>query len=1619
MPNAVRPGFFYTLSVTYGNTGDADAPAPLFTVTNTEGAPMTLTLGNPYVAAPLQLLGIAQDGPAGVLPPDSQYTLLVYFQVPPSAPIHTTMSFNLSHLNPDTTPINWSVVPFPAAPAGMGADAWAVVTSNIVAQIGPDNSNYVQELDNDATFYSQEGKYVYDPGVLFNLELLKAVNDLTPSQTLDERTDDALSSHILHMEFTRIMPSAIDRRFQIGPFGRGWAHNFQFSLSRSTFASNVVDVSGPEGSQRFFFEQPNQTWIALPGDSGVLQSAGNGAFTLTEADGSLSRYDSNGRLVASQDTTGNQLTFTYAGANLTAISHSDGDQFTFTYNSFGRVSSLTDSAGQVVRYNYDAGGEHLLSVVSPGNVVNSYTYVPATGSPADHAVQSIAFADGSHRYYSYDGFGRIASSSVDNNSEELRFSYDAVGDIFQTNALGDVAVIGCNERGQTLKISDALDDTATLTYSPNFDVASVTQPEGEVSTVSYDALSRETGSVDALGQQVALGYTNLSRMATVEDRRSKVTTYNYDTRGNLAQTLYPDQSAESATFDNGGSVTNYVNRRGQTISFLRNARGQMTRKALPDGRVITYQYDGRGNPTNITDNVAGVMTFAYDARDFLINLISADGHSFAFTYDNAGHRTQRMGDDGYILNYSYDAAGRLAGLSDGSNNQLVQYVYDAEGKLIHESKANGTSTAYAYDAGQRLIAMTNFAPNATAQSFFNYTFGANGETLSMTSSAGVTYYQYDAIEQLVGVEYPSGRQVTYAYDAAGNRTTMSDSGTNTTYQVNSVNRYTQAGAATLLYDADGNLTNRIDASGTTSYQYDAENKLIGVTDPTGNVWQYEYDALGRRLAATFNEVTTHYVVDPRFADVAAEYDAAGVLLARYNQALGMLARIDRSGNAAYYSFDGSANTRELTDPNGAVLNSYDYDAFGATTAASEMVSNEFQFVGRFGVTAEPNRMHYMKNRYYSPDLGRFQSDDPIRLAGGVNLVEYADNNPISKLDPWGLRDTTGFSQARARAEQEVPDPIDTVDVSFSAAAGGGGTGGITFSMSQGIQVYGGGTTGEGVGVGVGFATSSPTEGVNVAVTVAAPGGYYQVSFSGPNAEDQAKEYIRTMGQSGLNGVSTEFGLYAGSPSVTISTFYVSPPVQFDVSYAASFWYNNLIEAFTTRRLNDSSVTGSILVPGDPNDKAGPIGFGPNAVVSASQPLAYTITFVNASSNTAPAHTISITDQLDPNLDPRTFRLTEIIFGTNSIAIPPNRSFVQTNLTLSTVAGLVEANVVAGVDISSGAIFCTLTAIDPATGQSPANPALGLLPPDDANGDGEGRVSYTVSPVAGAATGTTVTNAATIVFDSNPPLTTAAVVNTLDAGSPASQLTVSTNLTLSDTFTVSWSGTDTNGASGLSGYDVYVSDNGGPFQIWLANTTLTSAPYVGQPGHTYRFYSIAIDNAGNVQSPPANPEATVYVSDNTAPMLAAISNDTVNVGSPVFFTNVVSDADVPPLTLTFGLLPGAPAGAIVYPTTGVFRWTPSAAQAGTTNLIGITVTNDGVPPLSAAQTFTVVVNDYVETSFGDAVAIVGQDGAIPINLFSSAGLASLNFTLNYPAGTMDNFSLTSLAAPISAAGVHIV
>jgi hypothetical protein len=138
--------------------------------------------------------------------------------------------------------------------------------------------------------------------------------------------------------------------------------------------------------------------------------------------------------------------------------------------------------------------------------------------------------------------------------------------------------------------------------------------------------------------------------------------------------------------------------------------------------------------------------------------------------------------------------------------------------------------------------------------------------------------------------------------------------------------------------------------------------------------------------------------------------------------------------------------------------------------------------------------------------------------------------------------------------------------------------------------------------------------------------------------------------------------------------------------------------------------------------------------------------------------------------------------------------------------------------------------------------------------------------------------------------------------------------------------------------------------------------------------------------------TVIVNEvNSAPVLAPISDKTVTEGSLLTFTATATDADIPANSLIFTLDSGAPAGAAINATNGVFAWTPPLGFSPATNTVTIRVTDDGSPPLSDAKTFKIVVASApritgITLSSATAVTITWQ--AIPEKTYRVQSTASL-------------------------------
>jgi hypothetical protein len=392
----------------------------------------------------------------------------------------------------------------------------------------------------------------------------------------------------------------------------------------------------------------------------------------------------------------------------------------------------------------------------------------------------------------------------------------------------------------------------------------------------------------------------------------------------------------------------------------------------------------------------------------------------------------------------------------------------------------------------------------------------------------------------------------------------------------------------------------------------------------------------------------------------------------------------------------------------------------------------------------------------------------------------------------------------------------------------------------------------------------------------------------------------------------------------------------------------------------------VIVASDPNSLQGPAGVGGQDWTAEAQALTYGISFANDTTATAPAQQVVVTQQLGTNVSPSTLTLPGITIPNGAsnvqVTVPPGLfnpaagvNEFTTNVDLRPTQSLL-VGVDAKLNPVSQTLTWTFTSIDPTTGLPPLNPLIGFLPP------GAGAtVSFSVTPKQGVATGSQVTEQATVVFNANPSMSTATWTNTIDNSPPTSQVEPLPTTESCPNFKVAWSGSDV--GSGVQGISIFVSDTGAPFVPWLSNTTTTIGTFTGAVGHSYGFYSIAQDLAGNIQAGKTAADAT---------------------------TQVTPAGSCGPPSLSGQVL--------------------SSSQSGTTVTVNLQFTNTG---LTAAQAVNINQIAFRTLSGSGTVTLAGP--ALPAALGPLAAGATMTATLTLKVPTaVTRFSLTETGNLLDAA-----
>lgn len=417
--------------------------------------------------------------------------------------------------------------------------------------------------------------------------------------------------------------------------------------------------------------------------------------------------------------------------------------------------------------------------------------------------------------FGYDQYGRL-SDITDPEGNVISLSYNANNKITgYTNQGGNTTSYTYDQDGRIISIQDPLNNTATISYTTN--------ANGYYNVVITDATNVPISTVEVL-----------SNSAVVTDANNNSVNYIYDDRGYCTNISAPESVSYSFTWDQNKRLTSSTNPRGYTTSYSYNSDGMVTSVNRADGETISLTYDGINQVTSITDPKNKTTNLSYySSTNKLENITNPLNETMEFEYtgDNMTKIKTPFEDCDDIqstadISIEYDGNNYIEKIITPEGEE-VEYVKDDNGRVTSYTDKNGTTWEFGYDDDGRLIVSVDPYNNTWTTVYDD----AGRVTDLVDPNGNSTHYTYDSNGRLTQVE-----------DAEGNKTTFTRRDDGKVSSVTDPESYT----ITHTYDDLGRLTSVVNSNGDTKYyHYDKNGNVTRITDGEGNEITYEHDELDR------------------------------------------------------------------------------------------------------------------------------------------------------------------------------------------------------------------------------------------------------------------------------------------------------------------------------------------------------------------------------------------------------------------------------------------------------------------------------------------------------------------------------------------------------------------------------------------------------------------------------------------------------------------------------------------------------------------------------------------------------------------------------------------------------
>ena len=629
----------------------------------------------------------------------------------------------------------------------------------------------------------------------------------------------------------------------------------------------------------------------------------------------------------------------------------------YTYDADDRLIQVSDCTGAVIEYRYDANNRRIFEK----RRIN------------DSAEQIFR--------YHYDAGGRLIElnrtadkEGCGRGSVSVKYEYDKNGNNTKMMLPTGTQIIREYDVADRLILERhidkncGIDNTTQFAYDKAGNLVSITDNQGRSTRIDYDLMNQEIkrterdGSVtrqfyDAEGQLIKVIRPNEYQRA---GDNGKGLQYTYDARGNILTVVRPDGIIqESNLYDAEGNLIHTHDGTGKGVDIEYDIGGRRT-KIMTKGKASQqYVYDAPGNITGITDGAGNHTEYILDKWGRIVEIRQADESSEFYGYDYAGNVIRSTDGEGNTTTYEYSNINQLTVLTDPTGEQEI-YHYDAQERLCKVTDRNGTQTRYAYNIYDNLTERTAKKTDGTELSD-RYEYTTEG-LLKSAIAQGMRYnYVYDVLGRLTEKKASGRTLLSFQYDRNGNLTHQIDvTGKVTEYRYDLTDSIREVWdndkkIAEYTYNPDNTINSISCGSLYTEYTYDADRNLTGLKTKFGTEVivenKYTYDGNGNQLEKLQKHGTIKYSYDRmnrlqkvRYPNATEElfYDKAGNRTKRLYNGAEELYQYDKRNRLTTYT-KGGVTSQFTYDKAGNLLKDdkakYTYDAFNRNTKVETFNGN--------------------------------------------------------------------------------------------------------------------------------------------------------------------------------------------------------------------------------------------------------------------------------------------------------------------------------------------------------------------------------------------------------------------------------------------------------------------------------------------------------------------------------------------------------------------------------------------------------------------------------------------------------------------------------------------------------